>query len=150
MNIRSFIDRVRDAGGVVMLGSNGQVQCNGNPAVMTPEVRAAVERQTDAFRVFLDKERAATLASTTARSPGSCERCGRVVWFGQGAERLPDGTLICGDCLAPWDVDAGSVPVADTDGSVQGTDRSPPGKVLPRGDAGRRCRVAGSISSGDR
>ena len=83
---------------------------------MTPKIRAALERRADLVRQVLEEERAAILARTTARSPGPCDRCGRVVWVGTGAERLPDGTLICGDCLAPWDVEAGSVPVGDPEG----------------------------------
>ena len=116
MNVSAFLDGLRDAGGVVTIASDGEVQCKGNPAVMTPEVRGAIARNAVAFRRFIERERAATLANTTTRSHGWCGRCGRVVWVGTGAERLVSRELVCGDCLALWDVEAGSVPVVDSEG----------------------------------
>jgi hypothetical protein len=115
MRIAAFLERLREAGGVVTLNGEGAVRCLGNPDVMTPEVRTAVEQHAGPVRRFIERERATTLASTTTRSHGWCERCGRVVWGGTGAERLPDGQLVCGDCLAPWDIEAGSVPVSEED-----------------------------------
>ena len=125
MKIAVFLEWLRGAGGVVTLDGEGAVRCLGNPEVMMPEVRAAVEQHAGAFRVFIERERAATLASTTTRSHGWCERCGRVVWVGTGAERLVSGELVCGDCLAPWDVDAGLMPLLEStggSGSTAGTD----------------------------
>ncbi len=116
MTIGAVIERLREGGGVVMLDASGVVQFKGNATVMTPEIRAALERRAALVRQVLEEERAATLASTTTRSQGWCERCGRVVWVGTGAERLVSGELVCGDCLAPWDVEAGSVPVVGSEG----------------------------------
>jgi len=116
VTIGAVIEKLREGGGVVMLDANGVVRFKGNATVMTPEIRAALERRADLVRQVLEEERAATLANTTARSPGPCDRCGRIVWFGQGAERLVSGELVCGDCLAPWDVEAGSVPIVDPEG----------------------------------
>lgn len=48
-------------------------------------------------------------------SPGWCKRCGRVVRYGQGAERLADGGIVCGDCASPEDVREGSMPIDDPD-----------------------------------
>ncbi len=148
MKLAAFIEQVREAGGVVTLDGEGAVRCLGNPEVMTPEVRAAVERHGEAIRRFIEKERAATLASTTTSSHGWCERCGRVVWVGTGAERLPDGELVCGDCLAPWDIEAGSAPVDDVGEGEGRGDRYPPTGMVPSvGDAGRRSRARPAAAS---
>jgi hypothetical protein len=113
VNVGRFLGRLRDAGGVVTLGSDGEVRSLGNASVMTPEVRGAIARNADAFRRFIERERAATLASTTTRSLGWCERCGRVIWVGTGAERLASGELACGDCASPADIEAGSVTIVE-------------------------------------
>lgn len=134
MRIAAFIERIREAGGVVTLDGEGAVRCLGNPEVMTPEVRAAVEQHAAAFRAFVERERAATLASTTTRSHGWCGRCGRVVWVGTGAERLPGGELVCPDCLGPWDLDAGSEPVPEEGAECPGASWSDPGGTgVPHG-----------------
>lgn len=115
MRLGKVIERLREAGGVLTIDDEGRVHCAGNADVMTDAVVAALEARHDQVRAYLLEERAATLASTTTRSHGWCARCGRVVWVGTGAERLPHGDLVCGDCLGPWDIDAGSVPVDGTE-----------------------------------
>jgi len=52
------------------------------------------------------------LAGECEGSPGPCLRCGRAARPDCGAERLLTGELVCGDCLTPEDLVAGSVPVA--------------------------------------
>lgn len=132
MRLGKVIERLREAGGVVTLDREGRVRCAGNAAAMTEAVVAALMVRQDQVRKYLLEERAATLASTTTRSHGWCERCGRVVWVGTGAERLPDGQLVCGDCVAPWDIEAGSVPVEEPECPGVGW-RDPGGPVPPHG-----------------
>jgi len=132
MRLGKVIERLRDAGGVLTIDDEGRVHCAGNADVMTDAVVAALEARHDQVRAYLYEERAATLAGTTTRSHGWCVRCGRVVWVGTGAERLPGGELVCGDCLAPWDIEAGSVPVEEPE--CPGVVRSDPGgPVSPMG-----------------
>lgn len=148
MRLGQILERLREAGGVVTLDADGRVRCAGNAAVMTEAVVDALTARQDQVRAYLLEERAATLASTTTRSHGWCERCGRVVWIGTGAERLPSGELVCGDCLAPWDIEAGAVPVDDAgEGDGRGDQYPPTGMVPPEGDAGRRSRARPNVAS---
>lgn len=132
MRLVKALERLRDAGGVVTLDQEGRVRCAGNPEVMTEAVVGVLMVREDQVRAYLLEERAATLAGTTTRSHGWCERCGRVVWVGSGGERLPGGELVCGDCLAPWDIDAGSVPVEGPESPGVGW-KDPGGPVPPHG-----------------
>ncbi len=131
MRLGQILERLREAGGVVTLDAGGRVRCAGNAAVMTETVVAAIQGRHDEVRAYLLEERAATLASATTRSHGWCERCGRVVWVGTGAERLPGGELVCGDCLGPWDIEAGSEPVPEEDTECPGVAWSDPGGPVP-------------------
>lgn len=47
------------------------------------------------------------------RVPKPCARCRRVAWPSDGAERLADGSVVCGWCVRPSDVAAGSIPIAE-------------------------------------
>jgi len=47
--------------------------------------------------------------------PAPCVRCHRVAWPDDGAERLADGTVVCGYCVKPSDVEAGSIPMGGAD-----------------------------------
>ncbi len=111
MRLGQILEHLRESGGVVTLDAAGRVRCAGNAAVMSEAVVQVLMAREEEVRAYLQEERAATLAGTTTRSHGWCARCGRVVWEGMGAERLPVGDLVCGDCLGPWDIEAGSVPV---------------------------------------
>lgn len=129
MRLGKVLERLREAGGVVTLDGTGHVRCAGNPEVMTEAVVAALMGRHDQVSAYLLEERAATLATATTRSHGWCERCGRVVWVGTGGERLPDGQLVCPDCLAPWDIDAGSVLVEEPE--CPGVGWKDPGGPVP-------------------
>lgn len=44
-----------------------------------------------------------------------CPRCGRAAMPCYGAERLSNGEVVCGDCLTPADLEAGSTPLPADD-----------------------------------
>lgn len=117
MKVSDLIGRLRERGVVLVPGPGDHVVVRGSDAVLTPEVRAALSRNETAVL--------AALAVEYRGSPGPCARCGRAAWAEYGAERLVSGELACGDCVAPWDVESGSVPLlASTagSGSTVGTD----------------------------
>ena len=117
MKVSDVIGRLRARGVVLVPGPGDHVVVRGPDAVLTPEVRAALSRNEAAVL--------AALAFEYRGSPGPCVRCGRAAWAEYGAERLASGELVCGDCLAPWDVEAGSIPLlASTagSGSTEGAD----------------------------
>jgi len=116
VKVSDVIGRLRERGVVLVPGPGDHVVVRGPDAVLTPEVRAALSRNEAAVL--------AALAVEYRGSPGPCVRCGRAAWAEYGAERLASGELVCGDCLAPWDVEAGSVPLlapAAGSGSKAGT-----------------------------
>ena len=102
MTVELLIGRLRDCGAALVL-DGGDLRCKGPGEVLTPEVLDALRTHKAAIVAALEAECRGT--------PGPCVRCGRVAWAEYGAE-LAAGSLVCGDCLSPADVAAGSVPVA--------------------------------------
>lgn len=103
MNVPELIGRLRDRG-VALVFDGGDLRCRGPGEVLTPEVLDALRTHKAAILKALARECEGT--------PGPCQRCGRAARPDCGAERLPSGELICGDCGTPADAAAGSVPVA--------------------------------------
>jgi len=103
MTTWELIGQMRDRG-VTLVLEGGSLRCQGPGEVLTPEVLAELRAHKQAVLE--------ALAGECEGSPGPCLRCGRAARPDCGAERLLTGELVCGDCLTPEDLVAGSVPVA--------------------------------------
>ncbi len=106
MRIADLIGRLREHGAALVWSGDG-LRCQGPAEVLTPEVLRVLREHKAAIAEVLTRECRGT--------PGPCERCGRVARPENGAERLPSGELVCGDCVTTEDVEAGSAPIPTSD-----------------------------------